>query len=69
MDAVDFLMEKARMCLAYDNCDICPVGSVWRCVEIESRADAEHLVAIVEAWKEISRACGGGEGVGEGGNG
>lgn len=64
MGVVDFLMEKARMCLEYDKCNLCPIGSVWRCVEIESRADAERLVAIVEAWKELSRACGGGEGVG-----
>ena len=52
MDAVDFLRTKARMCKAYDTCQVCPargrctdnIASTWNDEEIKKS------VAIFEQW-------------------
>lgn len=52
MDAVDFLRTKARMCKAYDTCQVCPargrcinnIASTWNDEEIKKS------IAIFEQW-------------------
>lgn len=52
MDAVDFLRTKARMCKAYDTCQVCPargrctdnIASTWNDEEIKKS------ISIFEQW-------------------
>ena len=51
MDALEFLMERKRMCNSYNDCCDCPLGSS-RCVinHVTSDEDHERIVTTVEQW-------------------
>lgn len=52
MDAVEFIKERRRMCLSYEDCIGCPFedGKPISC-EIQSKT-ARQLVEIVEQWSQ-----------------
>lgn len=57
MDAVEFLVERKRLCCSYKGCVGCPFGAA-ECVvrDMTSEHTCERIVSIVEQWsKEHSR--------------
>lgn len=52
MDAVKFLAEFDRMCRAYQGCAGCPAIGSCDCSNMESAAQRQELVGIVERWSK-----------------
>lgn len=53
MDAVEFIKERRRMCLSYEDCIGCPCehGKQPISCEIQSKT-AQQLVEIIEQWSQ-----------------
>lgn len=53
MDAVEFLMERKRLCSSYKGCMGCPFGAA-ECVvrDMTSEYTCKRIVAIVEQWSK-----------------
>ena len=53
MDALEFLMERRRMCDSYGDCEGCPLKGA-ECVirDMTSEDDCERIVTAVEQWSK-----------------
>ena len=53
MDALEFLMERKRLCSSYKGCMGCPFGAA-DCVvrDMTSEYNCKRIVAIVENWSK-----------------
>lgn len=53
MDALEFLVERKRLCSSYSDCCDCPLGSS-SCVisHVTSDEDCERIIATVEHWSK-----------------
>ena len=53
MDALEFLMERKRLCDSYRSCVVCPFGAA-ECVfrDMTSEDDCERIVTAVEQWSK-----------------
>ena len=53
MDALEFLMERKRMCNSYEDCCDCPFAAS-HCIinHVTSDDDCEKMIAIVERWSK-----------------
>ena len=53
MDALEFLMERKRLCGSYSGCVGCPFGAA-ECVfrDMTSEDDCERIVTAVEQWSK-----------------
>lgn len=53
MDALEFLMERKRMCNSYSGCCDCPLRSI-HCVINHATSDEDHerIVTAVEQWSK-----------------
>ena len=53
MDALEFLMERRRMCNSYRNCEGCPLED-GKCVvsDVAPDEDYKRIIAAVEQWSK-----------------
>ena len=53
MDALEFLMERKRMCDSYRGCAVCPFGAA-ECVfrDMTSEDTCKRIVSAVEQWSK-----------------
>lgn len=53
MDALEFLVERKRLCNSYSDCCDCPLGSSRRVINhVTSDEDNERIVTAVEQWSK-----------------
>ena len=53
MDALEFLMERKRMCNSYKSCSSCPLEG-GKCVvsDVAPNEDNKRIIAAVEQWSK-----------------